>query len=140
MTTLLRWEPRSMVPDLTEWFEVPSTAVRPYLTQAIGVEDYIEGSQYVLRAELPGIDPEHDLEITVGSGCLTIRAERHDKADGKRRTEFRYGSFIRTVPLPVSADEDDVRATYHGGILTIRIGLKVEKKESAKKIPVAAGK
>ena len=140
MTSLLHWEPRAMFPDLTDWFESPFMTLRPYLTQAIRVEDYIEDNHYVLRAELAGIEPDKDLEVTVGSGCLTIRAERGDKAEGKRRTEFRYGSFTRTVPLPVSADEEDVKAAYHDGILTITIGLKEEKKESAKKVPITTGK
>jgi len=140
MTSLLRWEPRAMLPELADWFESPFMTLRPYLTQAIRVEDYFEDHHYVLRAELAGIEPDKDVELTVGSGYLTIRAERGDKAEGKRRTEFRYGSFTRTVPLPVSANEEDVKAMYHDGILTIMIGLKEEKKESAKKIPITAGK
>jgi HSP20 family molecular chaperone IbpA len=46
----------------------------------------------MIRAEPAGIDPEKDVEVTVGAGYLTIRAERHDKTGGKHRTEFRYGS------------------------------------------------
>ncbi|HLJ99727.1 MAG TPA: Hsp20/alpha crystallin family protein [Streptosporangiaceae bacterium] len=140
MTSLLHWEPRAMLPDLSDWFESPFMTLRPHLTQAIRVEDYFEDNHYVLRAELAGIEPDKDVEITVGSGYLTIRAERSDKTEGKRRTEFRYGSFTRTVPLPVSANEEDVKAMYHDGILTIMIGMKEEKKQSAKKIPIATGK
>lgn len=128
-----------MLPDLAEWFESPFMTLRPHLTQAIRVEDYMEDNHYVLRAELAGMDPEKDIEITVGSGYITIRAERSDKTEGKRRTEFRYGSFTRTVPLPLSADEEDVKAMYHDGILTITIGMKEQHKESARKIPVTAG-
>lgn len=140
MASLLHWEPRSMFPDLAEWFESPFMTLRPYLTQAIRVEDYIEDHVYFLRAEIPGIDPHKDLEITAGSGYLTIRAERADKTEGKRRTEFRYGSFTRTVPLPASANEDEVTATYHDGILTVHIPLKEEKKAEVKHIPVTAAK
>ncbi len=114
--------------------------LRPYLAQPIRVEDFIEEDHYVVRAELAGIDPEKDVEVTVGSGYLTIRAERHDKTQGKHRSEFRYGSFTRNLALPATVNEDDVTATYDGGILTISIGLKSEKKESVKKIEVMATK
>ena len=129
-----------MLRNLVEWFEEPFMTLRPYLAQPIRVEDYLEGDHYTVRAELAGIDPEKDVEVTVGSGYLTIRAERHDKTEGKRRSEFRYGAFTRSLPLPANADEDDVKATYHDGILTIAVGLQTEKKEPVKKIEVKSGK
>jgi HSP20 family molecular chaperone IbpA len=140
MSTLLRRDPKTIFPDLIDWFEEPFLTLRPYLGQPIRVEDYLENGHYMVRAELAGIDPEKDLEITIGSGYLTIRAERHDTTEGKRRTEFRYGAFTRSLPLPATADEDDVSASYDHGIVTISIGLKTEKKESAKKIEVKAAK
>jgi HSP20 family molecular chaperone IbpA len=125
-----------MLPDLIEWFEEPFTTLRPYLAQAIRIEDFVEGDQYVIRAELAGIDPDKDVEITAGAGYLTIRAERHDMTEGKHRSEFRYGSFTRTLSLPATADEDAITATYRDGILTVTVGMKAEKKESVKKIEV----
>jgi HSP20 family protein len=92
-----------------------------------------------VHAELAGIDPDKDLEITIGSGYLTIRAERHDKTENKHRSEFHYGSFTRTVTLPASADADNVSATYEHGILTITVPL-TEEKTAVKKVPVTAGK
>jgi HSP20 family molecular chaperone IbpA len=125
-----------MFPDLVEWFEEPFLTLRPYLAQAIRVEDFVEDGRYMVRAELAGMDPEKDVEVTVGSGYLTIRAERHDKAEGKHRTEFRYGSFSRSLPLPGDADTGDVTASYDHGILTISVGLKAAKKDEVKKIEV----
>ena len=114
--------------------------LRPYLAQPIRVEDYLDGDHYTVRAELAGIDPGKDVEVTVGAGYLTIHAERHDKTEGKHRSEFRYGAFTRSLPLPANANEDDVKATYHDGILTISIGLRTEKKEPVKKIEVKPAK
>ena len=136
MSTLLRRDPRTMFPDLVEWFEEPFLTLRPYLGQPIRIEDFVEGDHYLVRAELAGIDPEKDVEVTVGSGYLTIRAERHDKTEGKHRTEFRYGSFSRSLPLPGDANADDVTASYDHGILTVSVGLKAEKKDEVKKIEV----
>jgi len=141
MSTLLRRDPRTMFPDLVEWFEEPFLTLRPYLAQPIRIEDYIEGERYLVRAELAGIDPAKDVELTVGAGYLTIRAERHSTTEGKHRSEFRYGSFSRILPLPANVNEDDVVATYHDGILTISVGLKTEKeKEAVKKIEVKSAK
>jgi HSP20 family protein len=139
MSTLLRRDPNAVLPDLMDWFEAPFVTLRPYLAQPIRVEEYLEGDHYLIRAELAGIDPSKDVEVTVGSGCLTIRAERYDKTESKHRSEFRYGSFIRTLPLPADADEDAFTASYCDGILTISIGLKSGQKASAKKIEVTTG-
>ena len=139
MSNLLHRDPRTIFPDLVDWFEEPFLTLRPYLAQPIRVEEYVEGDHYMIRAELAGLDPEKDVEVTVGSGYLTIRAERSDKTEGKHRSEFRYGSFSRTMGLPANADEDAVTASYRYGILTISVGLKTEQKAAAKKIEVATG-
>ena len=140
MSTLMRRDPRTMFPDLVEWFEEPFMTLRPYLGQPIRIEDFVEGDHYMVRAELAGIDPEKDVEVTVGAGYLTIHAERHDKTEGKHRTEFRYGSFSRSVSLPAQANPDDVKASYDHGILTVSVGLKAEQKEEVKKIEIKAAK
>ena len=138
MSILLHRDPKTIFPDLVDWFEEPFLTLRPYLGQPIRVEEYLEGDQYMIRAELAGIDPEKDVEVMVGSGYLTVHAVRSDKTEGKHRSEFRYGSFSRTLALPANADEDAVTASYRDGILTISAGLKTEHKTSAKKIEVTA--
>jgi HSP20 family protein len=82
-----------VVPDIIDWFEEPFLTLRPYLGQAIKVEDYTEDDHYVVRAEVAGIDPENELEVWAGTGYLTIRAARSGTFEGKHRSEFRYGSF-----------------------------------------------
>lgn len=136
MSITLRRDPRTMVPDFLDWFEEPFVTLRPYLGQAIKVEDYTEDGHYVVRAEIAGIDPEKELEVSAGVGYLTIRAERSSKVEGKHRSEFRYGSFSRTLQLPAGADADDVAAEYADGILTIKIGLKGEHEEGMKRIKI----
>ena len=108
-------ERRSSLPDLSELF--PGFPLRAgfhpiFDTHLIRLEDEIEDGRYVLRAELPGIDPAKDVDITVRNGQLTIRAERSDKKESKGRSEFSYGSFLRSVTLPASANEDDIKASY----------------------------
>jgi HSP20 family protein len=103
------------------------------------IEERVDGDQYVVRAELPGIDPEKDVEISMAEGSLRIRAERREQTTSeeknRRRSEFRYGFFSRVVPLPAGATEADVKATYHDGILEVRVPLDHAKAE-ATKVPV----
>jgi HSP20 family protein len=100
---------------------------------AMRMEEFVEGETLVVRAELPGIDPEKDVEITVDNGVLTIAAERREqKIEGEEgtsgyRSEFRYGSYRRSMTLPTGATEDDVKATYTDGILEVRVPIGTEK-------------
>lgn len=138
MSIILHRDPRTVVPDLIDWFEEPFLTLRPYLGQAIKVEDYTEDGHYVVRAEVAGVDPEKELEVWTSADYLTIRAARSDKVEDKHRSEFRYGSFSRTVQLPPTVDTNDVTAEYVNGILTIKVGLAGEKPAGMKKIQVTA--
>lgn len=113
--------------------------MRPESIQTLRVEEFTEGNEQVVRAEMPGIDPDHDVELQVADHRLYLRAERRQssKVDkgGEHRSEFHYGSFTRSVPLPLGATEDDVKATYKDGILEVRVPLD-RKAAEAKKIPV----
>ena len=111
--------------------------MRPKLDfHPIRVEDRFEDDKYILSAELPGIDPEHDVELVVADKTLTILAERSAEKHDKRHTEFRYGAFSRNVRLPDGAKEDQISATYSGGILIVTVPLKQPAKASSRKIPV----
>jgi len=139
MSTLsVRRHPRSLFPELSELFAgIPSLAgMRPVLdTHVMRLEDEMKDGRYVVRAEMPGVDPEKDIEITVRDGQLTIRAERSEKKDFDGRSEFSYGSFARTVSLPAGADEDNIEATYDQGILTISVGVS-EPKPAERRVQV----
>jgi HSP20 family protein len=91
----------------------------------IRVDEYRENGTQVIRAELAGIDPDKDVEVTVKDGLLQINAQRRleEKTEDKgyTRHELRYGSFSRTLPLPDGASESDIKASYKDGILEIRV-------------------
>ena len=140
MSIITRRDPRTVIPDFVDWFEEPFLTLKPYLGHPIRIEDYTEDGHYVIRAEIAGIDPAKDIQVSGESGYLSIRVERSDHVEGKHRSEFRYGSFGRTVELPARANADDVTASYANGILTIKVALKGENQESGKTIPVTTGK
>lgn len=101
----------------------------------IRCEEFTRDGNYVLRAELPGIDPEADVEVGVNNGVLTIHGERKEEDREGGRTEFRYGAFTRSLTLPAGANEGDVTAVYDKGILEVSVGIK-EPGEAAKRIAV----
>lgn len=108
------------------------------------VEEFQDGAAMVIRAELPDIDPEQDVELTVVNDTLRLRAERREKSEHKDkatyRSEFRYGSFVRTLPLPAGTEEEDITATYKDGVLEVRAPLKEPGQPTGtKKIPVTRG-
>lgn len=124
-------------PDLLDWIDSPWPALLPFGSgQTFRVEDYVDDDSYVIRAELPGVDPEKDVDVTVDSGMLTIRAERREETKEDRHSEFRYGSLTRTVSLPEGADPDKVKANYEKGILKVTVPLPREAKPAARKIAV----
>ncbi|AKN17844.1 heat shock protein HspX [Mycobacterium haemophilum DSM 44634] len=139
MTTLpVRRRTRSLFPELSEWFTgLPSFAgLQPvFERRMMRLEDEMKDGNYEVRAELPGIDPVKDVDVTVHDGLLTIKAERSEKKDFDGRSEFSYGSFERTVSLPAGANEDDINATYDKGILTVSVPV-TEAKPTEKHVQI----
>jgi HSP20 family molecular chaperone IbpA len=131
--------PRS---PMSEWFAgFPYWATLPPLFggQPIRLEDETKGGRYEVRAELPGIDPAKDVDITVHDGVLTITARRSGTSESNGRSEFSYGTFMRSVQLPPGAREDDITATYDKGILTVSVGVSDVDGPAYKRVHVAHG-
>jgi HSP20 family protein len=107
------------------------------------VEEYREGDQLVVKAEVPGIDPENDVDITLNRDQLQIVVRREEKSEHKGKegyhSEFRYGTFSRIVTLPPGAQQDDVRASYNDGVLEVRIPVPEESAVTTRKVPVLRG-
>ncbi|HEX6074048.1 MAG TPA: Hsp20/alpha crystallin family protein [Micromonosporaceae bacterium] len=128
-----------LIGDLTEWFdtEFPFAGLR---MAPFRVEDFMTDGDYVVRAELPGVDPEKDISVLVERGLLDIRAERHesahDDAEGRYRTEFRYGSLHRTIRLPEGADEKKIKARYEKGILEVVVPVHMPGHDISRTIPI----
>ncbi|GAB1692650.1 Hsp20/alpha crystallin family protein [Krasilnikovia sp. M28-CT-15] len=64
--------------DVSDWFDVEW----PRTGRMIRVEGRLTDTGYTLRAELPGVDPEKDVQVAVDYGVLTVRAERHEEQRG----------------------------------------------------------
>lgn len=110
----------------------------------VKVEESVDDGFYVIRAELPGMDPERDVEISMADGLLHINAEREERSEDDRgeayRSEFRYGRFERSLRLPEGTSQDDITASYKDGILEVRVPVKQQsEKAAAARIPVQKG-
>ncbi|MYW67775.1 Hsp20 family protein [Streptomyces sp. SID8379] len=139
MTGMLEWRP-PMLPDLFDWIEsglggFPTHRAAPGL-HGIRIEEQLTDDAYILCAELPGLDPEKDIEISATGDVLTVRAERTAETAQKRHTEFRYGSYARAVRLPSGTRWEDAKADYKDGLLTVTVPLARTEKSEALTIPV----
>jgi HSP20 family molecular chaperone IbpA len=105
--------------EMLDWFDTASPfSLRGFgLAPYVRVEDFVEDGTYVLRAEMPGIDPDKDVSLTVADDVLTIRGERREEQKDKHHRELHYGSFTRSISLPRGTDPDANSATYTEGVL-----------------------
>lgn len=97
----------------------------------VAIDVVEEKEQYVLKADLPGINKE-DIKVSVENGVLTIEGERKSETEQKdkqvHRVERSYGRFIRTLNVGTNVDTSKIQASYKDGVLQ----LTVPKSEAAK--------
>lgn len=111
----------------------------------IRVEELVDGETLVVRAEAPGLDPEKDIDVSIVDGALQIRAERKEQKEEKDkdsyRSEFRYGSYFRALPLPQDVKEEDIKVTYKDGVLEVRAPMPQSALTESKKtkLPITRG-
>jgi len=111
------------------------TALTPRL---MPVDLFREGDQYVLSADLPGIDPA-SVDLDVDGQLLTIRAERQPPADEQVKWlthERPHGSYMRQFTLGNGVDAEKITANYEHGVLSVII--PVAERAKPRKIQVAA--
>lgn len=101
-----------------------------------------QGSELIVRADLPGVNPE-DVTVDVSEDGLTIagerREERREERNGVYRMERSYGSFYRVVPLPDGAMTDQANATFKDGVLEIRMPAPPEQVSRGRRLQISRG-
>jgi len=147
MTNLTRWDPfsdmRTAMDRLFDegfsrpWRVIP-TSTEYEASFPVEVSETDEALE--VKASLPGVKPE-DVEVTIANDVLTVKATHEEKTEEKKRDyyrrELRYGSFHRSLSLPVSVDADKAVAKFENGLLH----LTLPKAEAIrpKQIKVATG-
>lgn len=99
-----------------------SNVVTSHWTPAVDIKE--EDDRFVLKADVPGVDPK-DIEVTMADGVLTIKGERRHEdtkeGNGYKRVERSYGSFYRRFSLPDTADTEAISAKGENGVLEVSI-------------------
>jgi HSP20 family protein len=101
------------------------------------VDLFRDGDQYVLSADLPGIDPS-TVDLDVDGQLLTIRAERRAPVqDGVKWlvSERPHGSYMRQFTLGDGVDVDRITANYEHGVLSVIVPMAERAKP--RKIAIA---
>lgn len=137
---LTRWEPfRDMVTlreAMNRLFE--ESFVRPWEGEksagaviSLAVDIFEKEDSLVVKAAVPGVKAD-DLDITITGDVLNIKGEtkreEETKEENYHRREFRYGSFCRSVRLPVEVDVNQADAVFKDGILTLTLPKPQERK------------
>ncbi len=157
MNSLIRWRPQLPwrpfgarwdrdFEDLFEEFDDlvgPSSMERErrFSRWTPRLETYHEDGNYVIKADLPGVNPK-DVQVTVEGDRLVIQGERKTdkeikRADYRRREAF-YGTFRRAIPLPKGLKPEKIKAKYRDGVL--EISAPVDESQLPKRIKVEVEK
>jgi HSP20 family protein len=93
-----------------------------------------------VKVELPGMD-EKDIQVTIDENLLTIRGERKEQKETKKRnyhvSEMSYGGYSRTIPLPAEVDAGKAQARFKRGVLTLNLPKTEQAKAKRRQIPVS---
>jgi HSP20 family protein len=148
MSTITLWRPRRELLSLDEslarffddWFIGPRTLwAMPTLSSVFPVDVYRKNGSLVIKAEVPGVTSD-ELDISVKDNVLTIsgetKAEEEVKEENYVRRERRYGSFSRSLALPVEAEGNKAEAAFEDGVLTVTIPVAEAPRPEAIKIEV----
>jgi HSP20 family protein len=153
MSSIMRWDPFEeagtlrravdrLFDDVLLGGRAPRTATNglPAAAWEPAVEMYETGDEVVVRAEMPSVDPSN-VEVTVTGDTISIKGSVRREEDKKDRSyyrrELRYGSYVRTLPLPVEVKGGDAKATYKDGVLEVKIPKSERAKPATVKVQVA---
>jgi HSP20 family protein len=86
-------------------------------------------TEVILKAQIPGIEAK-DLDVEVSPDAVMLKGEHRQETKteekGLFRSEFRYGQFARTVPLPKAVQHEQVKSSFKDGVLTLTMPKAVE--------------
>jgi HSP20 family protein len=103
------------------------------------VETFQRGNEFVIRADLPGVDQD-TVEVDVNDDAISIRGERRiereDEREGLYVSEVAYGRFQRVVPLPTGAVADDAAARLNNGVLEIVVPAPSEEARRGRRLNI----
>jgi HSP20 family protein len=135
---LLRREMDSLFDNFFRGFDLePFESRMAALSPKVDVTE--NDKEIKISAELPGMD-EKDIDVSLQNDMLTIKGEKKEEKEDKGKDYYRmersYGSFSRTIPLPVEVETDKVEARFKKGVLNITLPKTARAVAETKKIAV----
>jgi HSP20 family protein len=119
--------------DRSEFKAWPTASNRP------AIESSIDGDKFVVRVDLPGVDPKN-IDVQVVNGILTVKGTREEKRESNKasvfRREIRYGSFERSISLPEGIKAEHLNAVHRDGVLELSAPMPKESAAKSVKIQV----
>jgi HSP20 family protein len=123
----------------TSWGDTMPTQQGQDWVPAVEVKE--TDAHVILRAEVPGVSAE-DLDIQVTRNAVAItgehRYENKSEDNGYFRSEFRYGQFQRVVSLPSKVENEQVKAEFRDGILTLTMPKAEDERRKVFKVNLTA--
>lgn len=142
---IIRYSPRSEMNSLQRQFNqmfnevlTPNNLTEFGNYSRIPAAELIENENaLILKLEVPGMQPA-DFNIEATAKSISISGERKSEAksntESKTKSEFRYGSFQRVIPLPVKIQNTEVKAEYKDGILHLTLPKAEAEKNKVVKV------
>jgi HSP20 family protein len=127
-------EPTSALEEIEE--ETEEWIDEDFEEGQLSIDVYQTPKDIVVKSTIAGVRPE-DIDISINSDMLTIRGKRHmDKRISEESYLYRecyWGSFSRSIILPVEVQQDKIDASLENGVLTVTLPKsKVSKQISIK--------
>ena len=163
---LIRWQPfhemEALQRDMNRMFEAMASNEQDSMRQSFMPLAEMEQTEDAvhLKVEVPGMNAD-DLDVQVTKEAVMIKGERKSESKSekngmkrtsvvlgvspmnnsfKKRSEFRYGSFSRTIPLPVPVDNSQVKGDYQDGILVLELPKLQKQEEKITRVNIGSGK
>ena len=103
----------------------------------LSIDVYQTPENIVVKSTIAGVDPE-DIDISINNDMLTIRGKRESKEtikeDDYLYRECYWGSFSRSIILPVEVKANGIEATLENGVLTIILPKSKTTKQISVKV------
>ena len=141
--SLIRWQPFTEIDSLQKEMNSLFDSLVPTATDKLSsgfapAAEMSETSEAVqLKLEIPGMDAK-DIDIQVAAESIAISGERKSQTEtesnGMTRSEFRYGSFHRVIPLPARVKNTEANAEYKDGILKLTLPKADQEKNKVVKV------
>ena len=146
--TLVKWIPKRNTLNIFDDVEqmmhqafghsLDNVSSRPTYSPLMNVSE--TESDYLIMMDLPGVEKK-DVEVNLSDGILTVSGERKTSERGDENNciwyETSYGTFSRSFDLTTDVIEENIKAKFNNGVLSITIPKAEEVKPSVKKITVS---